>query len=293
MERAGLSVLARGEIAWGVAIALGDGVRCKISRNFPLALVFNGHMKRAVSALAAIAMAAVIVPATASAADLQIGVTASPLISPTCPANAQGTSCKIVLTQVTAYETRRDGVVNPDTIKQSGVISAFTLGLAGTSLITPKVLAALDKSYGGPPEAQLTVLRATGTPANPSYRVAAESAVVKLRPELGRVAEFPLVTPLPVVRGEILALTVPTWAPVLSFELDTTKFAYVQGRAKMKTSTGATSCDTTGGANLAQIVVGELSTYGCSYPGTRIEYSALEITTPAGFTSQARKHRKR
>jgi hypothetical protein len=249
-----------------------------------------GHMKRAVLAAAAILMAAVLVPATASAADLQIGVTASPVISPTCPANAQGTACKIVLTQVTAYETLRDGVSNPDTIKQSGVISAFTLGLAGTSLITPKVLSGLDKSYGGPPEAQLTVLRPTGTPSNPYYRVAAESTIVKLRPELGKVAEFPLVTPLPVVRGEMLALTVPTWAPVLSFELATNKFAYVQGRANMKTTSGSTSCDTTGGANLAQIVVGELSTYGCSYPGTRIEYSALEITTPAGFTSQVRKH---
>ncbi len=109
-----------------------------------------GHMKRAVSAAAAILMAAVLVPATASAADLQIGVTASPVISPTCPANAQGTACKIVLTQVTAYETLRDGVANPGTIKQSGVISAFTLGLAGTSLITPKVLAALDKDLRWP-----------------------------------------------------------------------------------------------------------------------------------------------
>jgi hypothetical protein len=246
-------------------------------------------MKRAVSAAAAILMAAVLVPATASAADLQIGVTASPLVSPTCPANAQGKNCDIVLTQVSAYETLRDGVSDPDTIKQSGVISAFTLGLAGTTLITPKVLSALDKSYGGPPEVQLTVLRPTGTPSSPYYRVAAESAIVKLRSELGKVAEFPLVTPLPVVRGEMLALTVPTWAPVLSFELNTTKFAYIQGRANIKTTSGSTSCDTTGGPNLAQIVVGELSTYGCAYPGTRIEYSALEITTPAGFTSQVRK----
>jgi hypothetical protein len=241
-------------------------------------------MKRAVSALAAALTAAVVVPAAASAANLQIGITASPVISPICPANAQGTKCKIVLTHVTAYETLRDGVATPDTIRQSGVISAFTLGLAGTNLITPTILANLDKAYGGPPEAQLTVLRATGTTANPSYRVAAESGLVKLRPELGKVAEFPLVAPLPVVRGEILALTVPTWAPVLSFELAPTKFSYVQSR-----STSGGSCNTASGANLAQIVVGEFSSYSCSYPGTRIEYSALEITTPAGFTSQVRK----
>lgn len=235
-------------------------------------------------------MAAVLVPAGASAAELQIGVTSSPVISPTCPANAQGKSCEILLPQVTAYETLRDGVASPDLVKKSGVIASFTVGLAGTNVITPSILAAEDQRYGGPPEAQLTALRPTGTPANPSFRVAAESAVVKLRPELGKVAEFPLVTPLPVVRGEILALTVPTWAPVLSFELDATKFAYAQSKAKVNAGKGLTTCDTTGGANLAQIVVGELSSYGCTYPGTRVEYSALEITTPAGFTSQVRRH---
>lgn len=244
-------------------------------------------MKRAVSALAAILMAAVLVPAIASAAELQVGVTSSPVISPTCPANAQGSSCDILLTQVTSYETLRDGVANPDMIKKSGEIVAFTLGLAGTNVITPKIVSLESSRYGGPPEAQLTVLRPTGTTTNPSFRVAAVSAIVKLRPELGKVAEFPLVNPLPVVRGEILALTVPTWAPVLSFELDTTKFAYAQSKAKLPTGKGLTTCDTTGGVNLAQIIVGQQSSYGCTYPGTRVEYSALEVTTPAGYISRA------
>ncbi|MDE3129851.1 MAG: hypothetical protein KGL16_01755 [Acidobacteriota bacterium] len=254
-------------------------------------------MKRVVPALAAAVVAAVLVPASASAAEIQVGVSTTPLVSPTCPANAQGNACTIILAQVTAYETLRDGIANPVRIKKSGVISSFTLGLTGTNLITPAVIAAKDQQYGGPPEAQLTALRPTGTPANPSYRVAAQSAVVKLRPQLGKVAEFPLVTPLPVVRGEILALTIPTWAPVLSIEQKTTKFAYAQSRSKsmvsIKTKTGSqrvSSCNTNATANLAQIVVGQLSTYGCNYAGTRMEYSALEITTPAGFTSNTRRH---
>jgi hypothetical protein len=258
--------------------------------------MFNGRMKRAVSVLAAIATAAVLVPATASAANVQIGVTTTPLVAPTCPANAQKGKCTIVLEQMTAFETLRDGIVDPDTIKQSGVISSFTLGLASDTLITPAIYASENQKYGGAPEAQITALVPTGTAAHPSYRVAAESELVKLHSEFGNVAEFPLVTPLPVVRGEILALTVPTWAPVLSFELDTTKFAYVQSRIgtemTVKTATGTakvSSCTTTSATNLAQIVVGELSGYGCSYPGSRIEYSALEITTPTGFNGETRK----
>jgi hypothetical protein len=224
-------------------------------------------------------------------------VTTTPLVAPTCPANVSATNCTIVLAQVTSFETLRDGVANPDTIKQSGMISSFTIGIAGTTTVTPADILHLNKIYGGPPEVQLTVLRPTGTPANPSYRVAAQSQVYRVRSEFGKVAEFPLAPSLPVVRGEVLALTIPTWAPVLSFQLDTTKFSYAQSRVAVpNTKGGAPTCNNKIPVNLAQIVVGELSNYGCSYPGTRIEYSALEITTPPGFTGQvrhtsARRHR--
>ncbi len=251
-------------------------------------------MKRAVRALAATSTVALagLLPGAASAADIQIGVTKSPLVAPTCPPNISATNCTIVLAQVTGYETRRDGIVNPTVIKRSGVISSFKLGIAGTNTVTPKDITYLSKRYGGPAEAQLTVLRPTGTAASPSFRVAAESQVFKLRTEFGSVAEFPLISPLPVVPGELLALTIPTWAPVLSFQLDTTQFAYAQSRVAVPSSTGgAPSCDNTLPVNLAQIIVGEFSSYGCSYPGTRIEYSALEITTPAGFTNSVRRRR--
>jgi hypothetical protein len=281
---------------------------CNVSRNSCALVVFNERMKRVVTALAAIVVAAILVPALATAQELQIGVTASPLISPTCPAGLAADLCTIVLTQVTAYETRRDGIVNPTVIKKSGVLASFTVGLSGTSTITGKDITYLNKVHGGPAEVQLTVLQPTGTINNPSYRVAAESPVYLVRGLLGQIAEFPLVAPLPVVRGEVVALTVPTWAPVLSFDLDKSKFSYSQSRTKMKvpastgTTTGTTttttstttgktvsSCNTPAAANLAQLTIGQLSNYTCNYPGTRVEYSALEITTPAGFTSAVRK----
>jgi hypothetical protein len=256
-------------------------------------------MKRAVSVLAATVVAAALVPAAASAANVNIGVTKTPLSSPTCPANVKPKDCTILLTQVTASETLGDGIANPDTVKQSGVISSFTLGLASATLITPTIYSEENGKYGGPPEAQLTALIPTGTPAKPTYRVVAQSEVVKLHSELGQVAEFPLTAPLPVVRGEVIALTIPTWAPVLAIEQTPTQFAYAQSRAKsmvtikVATKTGtkterASSCTTQSTVNLAQIVVGELSNYSCNYPGNRIEYSALEITTPSGFTGETR-----
>jgi hypothetical protein len=253
--------------------------------------VFNARMKRAVTAFAALVLAALAGPAVASAQDIEVGVTTTPLISPICPVGVPANQCTIVLTQVTAYETLRDGVTDPTVIKQPGVIASFSIGLAGSGTITASDISYLDKTYGGPPEAQLTILRPTGTAGNPAFRVAAQSPIFKLEPSFGQVAEFPLVTPLPVVRGEIVALTVPTWAPVLSFNLDTTKFSYSQSRTQTTTASGS-SCNTSAGANLAQLTIGELSNYTCNYAGTRVEYSALEITTPAGFSSQSRRHKR-
>ncbi len=246
-------------------------------------------MKKAASVLAALAAAAVALPATASAQEVQLGVTTSPLISPTCPADVTDTNCKILLTEVTAYETLRDGVKNPLQVTQSGVIASFSVGLTGRGTITNAVASSQDSKYGGPPEVQLTVLRQVGTTANPAYRVVAQSAVFNVVSQLGRVAEFPLVMPLPVVRGEVVALTVPTWAPVLSFELDASKFSYNQSRAKSTTTSGTSNCSATAQADLAQITIGALSNYTCSYPGTRVEYSALEIITPKGFSSLVRR----
>ncbi|MGC9221658.1 MAG: hypothetical protein ACP5H2_09970 [Solirubrobacteraceae bacterium] len=248
-------------------------------------------MKRVTIVLLSTVFAVLAVPAFAPATQVQVGVTKSPLVSPVCPVGVSASNCTIVLTQVTAFETRRDGVKDPTTIKQSGVISSFSVGLAGTKTITGSDISYLDKTYGGPPEVQLTALASVGTPGLPSYRVAAQTPVYRVRSQLGNVAEIPLTTPLPVVRGEILALTVPTWAPVLSFDLSTTQFSYSQSRKHTRVSSGS-SCNTSAGANLAQEMLGELSYYTCVYAGTRVEYSALEIATPVGLSSAERRRRR-
>ena len=72
--------------------------------------------------------------------------------------------------------------------------------------------------------------------------------------------------------GEVVALTVPTWAPVLTFDLTATQFSYRQSR-RAKCTAAPTSVQ-------AQTAIGAGAHYGCSYAGTRVEYSATEITTP-------------
>ncbi len=74
---------------------------------------------------------------------------------------------------------------------------------------------------------------------NNKYTVAAQSATFHVLPFLGQVLEEPLSLPpsfttftaLPVKAGEVIGLTVPTWAPVLTYNnLNATKFTYRQSR---------------------------------------------------------------
>ncbi len=93
-----------------------------------------------------------------------------------------------------------------------------------------------------------------------------------VQPFLGQVVQFPLATSIPIRRGDTIGLTTPTWAPVLSIMLPTKKFAYRQSRK--------TGCNNPPGISQAQLTIGQTAPYGCDYPGTRVEYTATEITNP-------------
>jgi hypothetical protein len=239
-------------------------------------LVFNGSMKRSLFALAAAVLTAGLTPAWASAQTIEIGATGTPLVAPTCPKGVSASACTIVLPEVTALATLRDGVSYPTIVKRAGELAAFTVGVSALSSDKATVksdVSYLDSAYGGSPEAQITVLRQVGSRAHLKWRVAAQGPPDPLIRYLGQVVTFPLSQPLPVVPGEAIALTVPTWAPVLSFDLTASKFAYRQSRE--------VNCSKVGSAMFAQLVIGTGARYGCNYPGTRVEYTATEIPSPS------------
>jgi hypothetical protein len=241
-------------------------------------------MKRLSIAFAALIGACFLAPAGASATAVEIGSTTTPLVAPSCPTGVSQTQCDIVLTQVTAFESIRDGVQFPTLVKQAGEVVAFTLGisqLSSTKKVAATDIAYLNSKYGAPAEAELTVLRPIGPRATFGWQVAAQSGPVQLLPYLGSVSEFPLLQPVPVVPGELIGITVPTWAPVLSIDVTSSKFAYRQDRSS--------SCPTSP-AGMAQLVIGLQAMYKCAYPGTRIEYTATEITAPAPTTATNSSH---
>jgi hypothetical protein len=234
------------------------------------------HMKRySLATAAAIVVLVALAPASASAQITELGGTTTPLVAPVCPKGVTPVNCTIILTQVTALETIRDGTVYPTTATKAGQIVAFTIGLSNLSSSRKTRLADikfLDRQYGGTTQAGITVLRPTGAKRLRNYTAVAESPIYHLQPYLGQVVQFPLMTTLPVQPGDLVALTVRTWAPVLSIQLPTNKFAYRQSRTA--------NCPHPPAAQQAMLVTAAVASFGCDYPGTRVEYSATEVTTP-------------
>jgi hypothetical protein len=229
-------------------------------------------MRRFFLLFAALSAALAAAPALAAAQELELGTTSSRLVAPTCPKGVSPANCTIILTRTTALETLRDGIAYPTTVKTAGRIVAFTVGLSrlsSSAATTKQDIHYLDSTYGGTTRVAIAVLKPVGPKSQRRWQVVAESPTVHVQPWLGHVVRFPLATSLPVAPGETIALTTPTWAPVLSIDLPPKSFAYRQGRTS--------GCSTPPSRSTAQSV-GQSTPYQCNYTGTRVEYSATEVT---------------
>jgi hypothetical protein len=218
-----------------------------------------------------------VVPAAAQAATIELGTTRSPLVAPVCPPNVSSAQCTIVLTRVTALETLRDGVAYPTKVTKAGRIVAFTVGLSklSNSKSTQKTyIHFLDQTYGGTAQLAVTVLKPVGKHSDFRWQVIGTSNFFHVIPYLGSVVQLPLESSIEVKPGYVVALTTPTWAPVLSIDLPSKRFAYRQSRSS--------NCNNPPSSSQAQVRPKTTATYSCNYPGTRVEYTATEVTYPSG-----------
>jgi hypothetical protein len=224
----------------------------------------------------AIAIGLLLVPAAAYAAIVELGATtATPLVSYMCPTTIKPASCTIILTRATALETVRDRNSYPTKVTKAGNIVAFTVGLSRLSTNTSTArsdISFLDHTYGGTTQVAITVLKQVGRQSQRRWQVVAQSPIFHVQPYLGEVVQFPLATSIPVVPGEVIALTTPTWAPVLVINQPSSRFAYRQSRSA--------NCNNPPSSSQAQLRMNQSATYTCNYPGTRVEYSATEVTAP-------------
>jgi len=244
-------------------------------------------MKSSVKAAVAAAggLLALLAPSVASAKVVELGATSTKLIAPppcttrgsalpVCPNGISAANYAILLTTVTSLETIADNAAYPTTVKQSGRIVAFTVGLSAldTNAKTRKSeIHQADVNHGGTAQVAVTVLRRVGAAKLRKWKVVGESPSFHVQPYLGTVVQLPLSTTLAVQKGDVIGLTTPTWAPILSIGHPAKSFAYRQSRGR--------NCASAPASNQAQLTLNTTTAYACDYPGTRVEYSATEVTT--------------
>jgi hypothetical protein len=250
------------------------------------------------AALVAVLVAVCALPAVANATLTEIGLkarTTSPT-SPSCPGNP----C-LAVSRTTGFQVSVGSLTAPLTIPKAGRIVAWTISLsrptasqikffdeheggpamAGIAILRPKrashakahIAADSPAKGGASPPAPSGTKKPSQSPSQPGYALIAQSPVVPLETYFGGIAEFPLESTLEVQTGDVVALTVPTWAPALTLGFGKTT-GWRASRPDTKTGCEETSVQT------AQNKIGSTNPYGCVYHEARLSYSATLISTP-------------
>jgi hypothetical protein len=206
---------------------------------------------------------ALLVPAAAPATLAEVG-----MIPATTPATVA--SCPtpgLALSRTTGFQVKVQTVHTPLSAPRSGTVVAWTISLGKPSASQIKFF---NTNEGGPAEAGIAILRAVPKP-HLTYKLIGQSPVVKLEPYFGKTAQFPLETTIAVKKGDVVALTVPTWAPALALGFGNDTSWRASRQKSQCTSTSSQSSHTQ---------VGSAVQYYCLYQTARLTYSATLISTP-------------
>src|SRR4029077_17845787 len=200
------------------------------------------NMKRTYMAILASCALALALPAVSPATLAEVGVippTSSPATVPSCPASP----C-LAVSRTTGFQVKVGSASNLLSAPRAGSIVAWTVMLGKPNATQTKFF---NANEGGVSEAGIAILRAQKKP-NLTYKLVAQSPTVKLQSYFGKTAQFPLERTLTVKKGDIVALTVPPWAPALAlgFGKDT---SWRASRSKSQcASTSAQSTQTATGS---------------------------------------------
>ncbi len=227
------------------------------------------HMRRISTAvLAGVFALALILPAVAPATLTEVGVigATTPATVPSCPQNGTANPC-LAVSRTTGFQVKVGSERNILSAPRAGTIVAWTITLGNPNATEIKYF---NANEGGPAEAGIAIL-APQPKLKLTYKLVAQSPYVKLQPYFGKTAQFPLETTIPIKKGYVVALTVPSWAPALAihFGNDTSWRA-----SRPKAGCNSTSSQTT------QTTIGSAVQYYCLYQTARLTYSATLISTP-------------
>jgi hypothetical protein len=236
-----------------------------------------------VFACALLALCAAAWPGAAGSAPLGVVVLGKTATTPppSCPGkivnNVEVVPCRVE-GHVSGYQVKADGVDQPYEVPFDGKIVAWSITLARPSRTDTKTttneVGFFDEFLGKPSQARIGILRPVEGSKPPKYTLVRQSPLEVLNPYFGSTPIFALEHPLSVLRGQVVALTIPTWAPMFAFnvsEEDTWRGSRLEDHCASKE-------DIQGGH--PQQGVGKTKTYGCFYSSARLLYTATLVKKP-------------
>jgi hypothetical protein len=216
----------------------------------------------------ALAVAALALPAAADARVIELGAGATPPAASNCPNDP----C-VAAYQVTAYQGRSGSLENPFVVPRAGKIVAFSVTLGK---LTPTQIEFFDGRFGEDPQVQLSILRRSTTKGKKgNHRLMRQSEVYDVSRYLGSTPTFALDEPLRVGKDARVAITIPTWAPLL----DTVDLARSDWWRASRAEDECGKDDELSPPSV-QNELTEIVDYQCTYFNSRLLYTATYIPDP-------------
>jgi hypothetical protein len=223
-------------------------------------------------------------PGSADSAPLRVVVLGQTSETPSasCPGKVVNKTTEItpcrVEGHVTGFQAIAGGIAKPYEAPFEGKIVAWSITLSKPSTVetatTTDEVGFFDEFLGAPSEARIGILRPVEGSKPPQYTLVRQSPLEVLNPYFGTTPIFALDHPLTVLKGQIVALTVPTWAPMFAFNVS----AENTWRGSRLPEHCASKEDIQGGH--PQQGVGKTKTYGCYYSNARLLYTATLVKKP-------------
>ena len=197
---------------------------------------------------------------TTSHTTVVLGSTAT-VPDPSCPESP----CQAI-GSVTGFQVSTSQGQLPFRVPKDGKVKSWTLTL---SQPTSSQRSFFNGFFGTPPEARLAILRRIPGTNPPRYNLGSQGSIHVLSPYLGQTVKFG--ASLRVQQGDIVGLTVPTWAPAFAQSLPSSN----TWRASREPGKCVNSTDVRQGE--PQQKVGTRATYGCRYSTARLLYTVTVV----------------
>jgi hypothetical protein len=210
--------------------------------------------------LLAAAVAALVVPTAAIGEVIETGGNTTGLTA-ACP-----TDC-VVLAKVTGYQAKVGTTPSPMVAAKSGRIVAWTVTLGKPNASQLKFFQ--ETSTLGEASANFSVLRPK---KKLKSTLVQQGPVMKLTKYFGKAVTFPLTRTISVKKGDVIALTTPSWIPVMAVNQPST--------TSWRASRGKGKCDDTSGKDYSQSKGGRTVQYACLYRGVQLLYSVTIVPNP-------------